>query len=585
MNTDSTALVAVTATSLLVGALLYVWTAIALSALFRKSGEAGWKGWVPVYNVGVLFQLAGYPWWSVLLFLIPIAGPVIVFVVFVLAALRVNRAFGFGGGMTVLAVLLPPVWATVLGFGSARWIGAEKADSAPRRRTHGDVADPVYARGFDGTPESFGAVAEPAAGGDGPVAAGLAGWAPTRADGPRADEPRTDEPRTDEPRPDEPRGVEPRTERPSGEGTRDATAARPAPTSPFADWWPDVLDEDPDTDSAVDDPVSGPLFDEGPPQPVAAADADPPTPSTPRASAEPATAEPATASPVSASPSTAHPGPADLPPLAASAAEESEEVPPPLRRSTARPSWNGFDLSAPGEFTGEVTDAVPGAPAPISAVPAATDAPSAGTGDAAGSDDRGPHADLPAAPAHAPTPPVTRAPVVAPGAPSDTEADAFPDDGGVSAIVGAPVAGSPRSARSSVSARFADVSRDEELDDHTIVTRRRRTGWILVGPDGERIALEEDVAVVGRRPSVDAAFPHAQLVTLGDPTRTVSKTHARLELRGDVWTVVDLDSTNGVVLIADNDDETEVQPGAVTRLTPRFLLGDAELRLEELPAP
>ena len=132
MNTDSTALVAVTATSLVVSVLLYVWTAIALSALFRKSGEAAWKGWVPVYNLGVLFQLAGYPWWSVLLILLPVAGPVIVFVVFVLAAHRVGRAFGYGGGMTVLAVLLPPVWATVLGFGSARWIGADDA-GAPRR--------------------------------------------------------------------------------------------------------------------------------------------------------------------------------------------------------------------------------------------------------------------------------------------------------------------------------------------------------------------------------------------------------------------------------------------------------------------
>jgi hypothetical protein len=194
---------------------------------------------------------------------------------------------------------------------------------------------------------------------------------------------------------------------------------------------------------------------------------------------------------------------------------------------------------------------------------------------------------VPPAPPAAPTPPpVTRAPAVArdAAAPSSSDDDAFPDDGGVSAIVGAPVAGSPLSARSSVSARFADVSRDEELADHTIVTRRRRTGWVLVAPGGERIPLSEEVAIVGRRPSVDAAFPQAQLITVGDPTRTVSKTHARLELRGDVWAVVDLDSTNGVVLIADNDDETDVEPGAVTRLTPRFLLGDAELRLEEAAA-
>ena len=571
MNTDSTALVAVTATSLVVSVLLYVWTAIALSALFRKSGEAAWKGWVPVYNLGVLFQLAGYPWWSVLLILLPVAGPVIVFVVFVLAAHRVGRAFGYGGGMTVLAVLLPPVWATVLGFGSARWIGADDA-GAPRRRTHGDVADPVYARGFDGTPASFGVADEAAEtdAGERPAATGLAGWAPTRA-----------------------------PEQPAADAASTPAVESAEARSPFADWWPEVLDEDPDTDSAVDDPVPG--VDEKPVGDDEAPAAPPP---------------PVTAAPVIAPP----PRPADLPAVdsaAEQAVEDREEVPPPLRRSTARPAWNGFDLSVPGEFTGEVTDAVPGAPAPISAVPSAPVAdeshppappepvaprefvepsvPPEPAEPAASPENAEPAAPgeptsspaVPPAPPAAPTPPpVTRAPAVArdAAAPSSSEDDAFPDDGGVSAIVGAPVAGSPLSARSSVSARFADVSRDEELADHTIVTRRRRTGWVLVGPDGERIPLSEEVAIVGRRPSVDAAFPQAQLITVGDPTRTVSKTHARLELRGDVWAVVDLDSTNGVVLIADNDDETDVEPGAVTRLTPRFLLGDAELRLEEAAA-
>ncbi|WP_288908785.1 FHA domain-containing protein, partial [uncultured Microbacterium sp.] len=440
------------------------------------------------------------------------------------------------------------------------------------RRTHGDVADPVYARGFDGTPASFGVADEAAEtdAGERPAATGLAGWAPTRA-----------------------------PEQPAADAASTPAVESAEARSPFADWWPEVLDEDPDTDSAVDDPVPG--VDEKPVGDDEAPAAPPP---------------PVTAAPVIAPP----PRPADLPAVdsaAEQAVEDREEVPPPLRRSTARPAWNGFDLSVPGEFTGEVTDAVPGAPAPISAVPSAPVAdeshppappepvaprefvepsvppepaePAASPEPAEPAEPAEPTSSpaVPPAPPAAPTPPpVTRAPAVArdAAAPSSSEDDAFPDDGGVSAIVGAPVAGSPLSARSSVSARFADVSRDEELADHTIVTRRRRTGWVLVGPDGERIPLSEEVAIVGRRPSVDAAFPQAQLITVGDPTRTVSKTHARLELRGDVWAVVDLDSTNGVVLIADNDDETDVEPGAVTRLTPRFLLGDAELRLEEAAA-
>ena len=29
---------------------IYVWTALALGAVFRKAGEASWKAWVPLYN-------------------------------------------------------------------------------------------------------------------------------------------------------------------------------------------------------------------------------------------------------------------------------------------------------------------------------------------------------------------------------------------------------------------------------------------------------------------------------------------------------------------------------------------------------
>ena len=38
---------------------LYVWTALALSAVFRKSGEQAWKAWVPILNQVVLLQLGG----------------------------------------------------------------------------------------------------------------------------------------------------------------------------------------------------------------------------------------------------------------------------------------------------------------------------------------------------------------------------------------------------------------------------------------------------------------------------------------------------------------------------------------------
>src|SRR3546814_21092613 len=122
MNTE-TITIALGATSFVLIVVLYVWMALALSALFRKAGEEGWKGWVPLFNQAVLLQLGGFPPWLILLLLIPGLGGLAVYVLFVMAAHRINRSFGYGTGMTVLAALLGLIWASILGFGSARCIG------------------------------------------------------------------------------------------------------------------------------------------------------------------------------------------------------------------------------------------------------------------------------------------------------------------------------------------------------------------------------------------------------------------------------------------------------------------------------
>ena len=147
MNTidDSTALGLGMLTFLLI-VVLYVWTALALSAVFRKSGEQPWKAWVPIYNQVVLLQLGGYSGWLYLLILLPFLGPLLVWALLIAACYRINVAFGHGVGMTVLAALLLPVWASILGFGPARWLGTELTGrgapgGGPRRTTAPDVDD------------------------------------------------------------------------------------------------------------------------------------------------------------------------------------------------------------------------------------------------------------------------------------------------------------------------------------------------------------------------------------------------------------------------------------------------------------
>ena len=122
--TDATATVFGSLVSLLLLAGLYVWTAAASAAVFRKSGVEPWKAWVPILHSVVLLRLAGLSPWLLLLAIVPVVNLALL-VVFAIMLHRISTAFGFGAGMTVLGFLLFPVWASVVGWGSARGVGGE----------------------------------------------------------------------------------------------------------------------------------------------------------------------------------------------------------------------------------------------------------------------------------------------------------------------------------------------------------------------------------------------------------------------------------------------------------------------------
>jgi hypothetical protein len=104
---------------LLVAGALHVWYALTLSKVFRKLGADGWKAWVPILNESEILRLGGIPAWSVVFYVIPIVGLYGLYLK-ATALSRVNAHFGRGVGSTVLGVLLPPVWSTLLaGGGSA----------------------------------------------------------------------------------------------------------------------------------------------------------------------------------------------------------------------------------------------------------------------------------------------------------------------------------------------------------------------------------------------------------------------------------------------------------------------------------
>lgn len=104
---------------LLVFAVLYVGTAIAWMGVFKKAGYPGWIGFVPFYNSWVLVKIGGRPESNFWLQLIPYAG--IYWTVLMLN--NVSKSFGKDSGYTVGLVFIPWVFASMLSFGQARYLG------------------------------------------------------------------------------------------------------------------------------------------------------------------------------------------------------------------------------------------------------------------------------------------------------------------------------------------------------------------------------------------------------------------------------------------------------------------------------
>ena len=146
----ATMLVIIVGLGLLVGLAVYVWYALALSRLFPRIDGEGWKGWVPVLNEAEILARGGVPAWSVVFYFIPIVQLYGIYLK-VVATHRINRRFGRGAGMTVLAILLPPVWATVLAWGPAPYPEGDRLAAlqpGPRRSAPPATAPARDASGY-----------------------------------------------------------------------------------------------------------------------------------------------------------------------------------------------------------------------------------------------------------------------------------------------------------------------------------------------------------------------------------------------------------------------------------------------------
>ncbi len=117
---------------MIIAGIIGILTIIANWKIFKKAGEAGWKSIIPIYNVVVLFKIAGLSPWCLLGYLaviIPIVGPFITLGISIYLMVNLAKAFGKDGGFAVGLILLNTIFIMILAFGSAEYQLNKKEDT------------------------------------------------------------------------------------------------------------------------------------------------------------------------------------------------------------------------------------------------------------------------------------------------------------------------------------------------------------------------------------------------------------------------------------------------------------------------
>lgn len=252
---------------------------------------------------------------------------------------------------------------------------------------------------------------------------------------------------------------------------------------------------------------------------------------------QPEPAMPTVSQPAPPAPAGIHPGAPTPTPVAAALQAPSAPLQPPVASTPVPPPTTPVDLTPPA----------PQAPMPE---PAPPESPPAGV-----STDSGPilvHNPWarPAAEAPAPSQPPT------PASPPPNDVPTWLDN---PATASAPVTQPP------------SVDDDDDDGATVVVDRRPQVQWHLNVDGAEPLPLVGDKVILGRRPT--ATVPGIHPLAVPDTTRTLSKAHAQLELSDGEWSITDLNSTNGVLLVDEAGEETLITPGQPVPVPGRFILG------------
>lgn len=92
---------------------------VAMWKVYTKANQPGWACLIPIYNVFVLLQIVGRPWWWLLLMLVPLVNIIVAIMVTIDLAKSFGKGIGFGIGLLILGIIFMPI----LAFGDAEYQG------------------------------------------------------------------------------------------------------------------------------------------------------------------------------------------------------------------------------------------------------------------------------------------------------------------------------------------------------------------------------------------------------------------------------------------------------------------------------
>ncbi|MCB1257676.1 MAG: hypothetical protein KDB26_11250 [Microthrixaceae bacterium] len=106
----------------IIGLVIVILYVVGLWSLFKKMGQPGWVGIVPVLDTYVIYKLAGRDWWWLLLLLVPCLS----FIVAWMMASDLAKLFGKDIGWTLLLFFFFPIGAMILAYGDSTYVGPKE---------------------------------------------------------------------------------------------------------------------------------------------------------------------------------------------------------------------------------------------------------------------------------------------------------------------------------------------------------------------------------------------------------------------------------------------------------------------------